>query len=164
MKNITNMGSLRSCVFVLVLFVQLQLIVGKPFLTDLFCDIFCDDDDDVSTTTSTSNEDDWDMFGLCVCGTRRPPGARRRGQGIPSNINMRLPPSANGMNFSMTNNNGMWSFNLDAGPNGPNGGIPPVGIPPGGMPPAGGPTSVPPTAGGATTAAPTTAAATTAKK
>nr|XP_034828650.1 uncharacterized protein LOC117985955 [Maniola hyperantus] len=154
MKNITNMGSLRSCVFVLVLFVQLQLIVGKPFLTDLFCDIFCDDDDDVSTTTSTSNEDDWDMFGLCVCGTRRPPGARRRGQGIPSNINMRLPPSANGMNFSMTNNNGMWSFNLDAGPNGPNGG----------MPPAGGPTSVPPTAGGATTAAPTTAAATTAKK
>ncbi|CAH2238813.1 jg6164 [Pararge aegeria aegeria] len=149
------MGSLRSCVFLLVIFVQLQHIAGKPlFFTDLFCDYMCDDDD-VSTTTTASNEDDdWDIFGLCTCGTRRPPGVRR-GQGFPANINMRLPPSANGMNFSMNNANGAWNFQLDAGPNGPNG--------PFSVVPIGGPTIIPAGAGGSTTAATITTTSTTAK-
>ncbi|XP_023939558.2 uncharacterized protein LOC112046934 [Bicyclus anynana] len=162
MKNITNMGSLRVCVLLLVTLVQFQRIAGKPLFGELFgdylCDYLCDDDDDVSTTTSTSREDaDWDVFGMCTCGTRRPPGTRRRGQGIPANINMRLPPSANGMNFSMTNTNGAWSFQLDANPNNPIGG--PVGSFPGGagVIPIGGPTTFTPIVGGASTVVATTA-------
>nr|XP_026485388.1 uncharacterized protein LOC113392956 [Vanessa tameamea] len=148
------MSSIRACVVLLVLLVQFQSIISKPFFMNLICDFVCDDDDDTSsTTTSSSTEDDYFDFCDCTPTTRRPNNNRRQ-PFAPSQFNIRLPPS-NGMNLSMINTNGIWSFGLDALQN-QNGQAPPF---------ANGPTTLAPTtAAGGTTAAGTTAAATTAKK
>ncbi|XP_050349439.1 uncharacterized protein LOC126772875 [Nymphalis io] len=146
------MSSIRACVVLFVLLVQFQSIISKPFFMDLICDLICDDDDDTSTTTtSASTEDDYFDFCDCTPTTRRP--NNMRGQPFaPSQFNIRLPPS-NGMNLSMINTNGIWSFGLDALQNGQV--TPPF---------ANGPTTLSPTTAGGTTAAGTTAAPTTAKK
>ncbi|XP_041989057.1 uncharacterized protein LOC121740432 [Aricia agestis] len=110
------MADARLCVFLFIIFFNYQIILGKPFLGLMWCDLLCDDDDDVSTVSSTTPDDD----DLCSgCPTRRPPSAGA----VPPIFNMRLPPT-NGMNLSMANSNGQWSFNLDGLSN---------GMPPGGQ-------------------------------
>ncbi|CAH2085342.1 unnamed protein product [Euphydryas editha] len=144
------MSSIRVYVVLVVILVQLQSIHSKPFLFDLLCDLLCDDDDTSTTTTSSSTED---FFDVCDCTptTRRPNNRQQFG---PSAFNMRLPPS-NGMNLSLNNTNGVWSFNLDALQPGQNG----FGFV---TPPAGGLSSAATTIAGNTAAAETTAAPTTA--